>query len=58
METNRNQNDNYTFDGFKELFELIKQLDNEQIERFFILYRQEVNEECELPSELFLHQAD
>lgn len=44
MEMNRNQNADYTFCEFKELFELIKQLDNEQIERFFILYRQELNE--------------
>ena len=44
METNRNLNADYTVDEFKELFELIKQLDNEQIEKFFILYRQEVNE--------------
>ena len=58
METNRNQNANYIVDEFKELFELIKQLDNKQIERFFILYRQEVNEQCELPGVPFLHQAD
>lgn len=44
METNKNQNANYTLEEFKELFELIKQLDNEQIEKFFILYRQEANE--------------
>lgn len=32
---------------YKELFELIKQLDNKDIEKFIVLFHQELNEECE-----------
>lgn len=39
-----------------ELFMLISKLNDEQIENFIVRFRQELNEERELPNELSHHQ--
>lgn len=39
-----------------ELLMLISKLSEEQIERFIVRFRQELNEEHELPNELYHHQ--
>ncbi len=48
----------YIMNEYKELFELIKQLNNEQIEEFITLYHQELNEEYESPDVFSHHQAE
>lgn len=39
-----------------ELFMLISKLNDDQIENFIVRFRQELNEEHELPNEFYPHQ--
>lgn len=48
----------YIMNNYKKLYQLIKHLSDEQIEKFITLYHQELNEEYELPGVSYHHQAE